>query len=58
MNWLHAKKADADRIYLPYQEGERGLMNIEKEYKAIIVGLHKYLKEKNDIQVATLFKHQ
>ena len=31
MNQMLAKKADVDRIYLPYQEGGRSLMNLEKE---------------------------
>ena len=43
MNWMLAKKADVDRIYLPCQEGRRSLMNLEKEYKATMVGLHKYM---------------
>ena len=33
MNQVLAKKADVDRIYLPYQEGGRELMNLGKEYK-------------------------
>ena len=37
MNWMLAKKADSDRIYLPYQEGGKGLMNLEKEYKTTMV---------------------
>ena len=37
MNQVLAKKADVDRIYLPYQEGGRGLMNLEKEYKATMI---------------------
>ena len=37
-----AKKADVDRIHLPCQEGGRSLMNLEKGYKATMVGLHKY----------------
>ena len=41
MNQMLAKKADVDRIYLPCHEGERSLMNLEKEYKATMVGLHK-----------------
>ena len=27
---MHTEKADADRIYLPYQEDGRGLMNLER----------------------------
>ena len=40
MNWMLAKKADVDRIYLPCQEGGRSLNNLEKEYKATMIGLH------------------
>ena len=39
MNWMLAKKADVDRIYIPCQEGGRSLMNLEKEYKATMKGL-------------------
>ena len=46
MNQMLAKKADVDRIYLPCQEGGRSLMNLEKEYKATMVGLHKYMINK------------
>ena len=37
MNRMHSRMADAERIYLPCQEGGRGLMNLEKEYKATII---------------------
>ena len=50
MNQLLAKKADVDRIYLPYQEGGRSLMNLEKEYKATMIGLHTYITNKDDVQ--------
>ena len=33
MNWMLAKKADVDRIYLPCQEGGRSLMNLKKDSK-------------------------
>ena len=39
MNRMHAMKADVDRIYLPCQEGGRGLTNLEREYKATMIGL-------------------
>ena len=48
MNQMLAKKADVDRIYLPCLEGGRSLMNLEIEYKATMVGLHKYMTDKND----------
>ena len=37
MNHMLAKKADVERIYLPYQEGGTELMNLEKGYKATMV---------------------
>ena len=48
MNRMLAKKADFDKIYLPCQEGGRSLMNLEKEYKATMVGLHEYMMNKED----------
>ena len=58
MNWMLAKKADVDRIYLPCQEGGRSLMNLEKEYKATMVGLHKYMMNKEDFQIQAVQIHQ
>lgn len=57
MNRMHARKADIHRIYLPNQEGGRGLMNLEKEYKATIIGLHKYLANKSDPQIVAVLRH-
>ena len=57
MNWMLAKKADVDRIYLPCQEGGRSLMNLEKEYKATMVGLHKYMTNKEDSQIQAVLRH-
>ena len=56
MNQMLAKKADVDRIYLPYQEGGRSLMNLEKEYKATMVGL--YMMNKEDPQIQVVLRHQ
>ena len=57
MNWMLAKKADVDRIYLLCQEGGRSLMNLEKEYKATMVGLHKYMVNKEDSQIQAVLRH-
>ena len=57
MNQMLAKKADTDRIYLPYQENGRGLMNLEKEYKAAIVGLYQYMVNNEDAQISALPRH-
>ena len=58
MNWMLAKKAYVDRIYLPCQEGGRSLMNLEKEYKATVVALHKYVMNKEDPQIKAVLRHQ
>ena len=59
MNWMLAKTADVDRIYLPCQEGGRSLMNLEKEYKATMIGLKTYMTNKDDVQIqaAVLLQH-
>ena len=43
MNQMLAKEADVDRIYLPCLEGGRPLINLEKEYKATMIGLQTYM---------------
>ena len=53
-----AKKADGDRLYPPCQEGGRSLMNLEMEYKATMVGLHKYMMNKEDPQKQAVLRHQ
>ena len=59
MNQMLAKKADIDldRIYLPCPEGGRSLMYLEIEYKATMVGLHKYMTGKNDPQIQAILRH-
>ena len=58
MNWMLAMKADVYRIYLLCQEGGRSLMNLEKEYKATIIGLHTYRTSKDDVQIQAVLRHQ
>ena len=58
MNQMLARKADVDRIYLPYQEGGRSLMNLEKEYKATMIGLQTYMTNKDDVQIQSVLRHQ
>ena len=47
-----------NRIGLPYKEGGRGLMSLEKEYKETMIGMYKYMVTKNDIQIKALLRHQ
>ena len=58
MNRMLVKKADVDRIYLPCQEGGRSLMNLEKEYKATMIGLQTYMTNKDDVQIQAVLRHQ
>ena len=57
-NLMLVKKADVDRIYLPCQEGGRSLMNLEKEYKATMIGLQTYMTNKDDVQIQAVLRHQ
>ena len=54
MNQMLVKKVDVDKIYLPCQEGRRSLMNIGQEYKAAMIGLQKYMTNKENIQVQVI----
>ena len=58
MNQMLAKKVDVDRIYLPCQEGGRSLMNLEKEYKATLIGLQTYMTNKDYVQIQAVLRHQ
>ena len=58
MNWMQAKKADVDRIYLPCQEGGRSLMNLEKEYKATMIGLQTYMTNKDGVKIKAVLRLQ
>ena len=51
MNWMLAMKADLDKINLPCQEGGKSLMNLEREYKATMIGLLTYMTNKDDVQI-------
>ena len=57
VNQIIAKKANVERIFLSYQEGGRRLMNLEKEYKATMIGLCLYMTNKEDAQISALLRH-
>ena len=58
MNLMLAKKTDVDRIYLTCRKGGRSLMNLEKEYKATMIGLQTYMTNKDDVQIQAALRHQ
>ena len=48
MYGMHHPKADVNRLYLPRNEGGRGLIQIELTYKITTAGLETYLRESKD----------
>ena len=58
MNCMLTVKVDVDRICLPCQESGRSLMNLEKEYKATMIGLQTYMTNKADVQIQAVLRHQ
>ena len=42
-NRMHHPKADVDRLYVPRNEGGRGMIQLELSYKTSTIGQHKYL---------------
>ena len=58
MKQMLAMKADVNRICLPCQEGGRSLMNLEKEYKATMIGLQTYMTNKDGVQIQAVLRHQ
>ena len=48
MGKMHHPKADKDRLYLPRKSGERGLIQIERSYKTITIGLNAYIDKTED----------
>ena len=58
MNRIHAMTANFERFYVPYQGDGRGLMNLAKEYKTIMVRINKHRTHKDEILIKALLKHQ
>ena len=56
INWVLAKKADVDRILLSFEEGGRSLMNLDKEYKATMIGLQECMTNKDDIWIQAVHR--
>ena len=40
--------AEVDRLYIPRNEGQRGMMQLELSYKTSTIGQHKYLTTNTD----------
>ena len=58
MHKMHHPKADKDRIYLPRQEGGRGLIQLEMAYKSTTISLSKYLASTEDWMMQLVDFHE
>ena len=54
---MHHPKADVDQLYLPRNEGGRGLIQIELSYKIATAGLETYLRESKDRRMKLVLYH-
>ena len=55
---MHHPKADMERMYLPRNEGGRGLIRLETAYKTATIGLDTYLDTTNDPLLVIAKEHE
>ena len=55
---MHHPKADMERMYLPRNEGGRGLIRLEMAYKTATIGLDTYLDTTNDPLLVIAKEHE
>ena len=55
---MHHPKAEVDRLYLPRNEGGRGLIQIELTYKITTTDLETYLRESKDRMMKLVLEHE
>ena len=55
---MHHPKADVDRLYVPRNEGGRGLTQLETVYKTSTIGLNAYLENTNDRLLKLVYQHE
>lgn len=57
MNKAHQQKAEVERLYLPIEEGGRGLTNLEMLHKTQIIKYKTYLGAEQDHIIKAIVKH-
>nr|XP_037866951.1 uncharacterized protein LOC119628520 [Bombyx mori] len=57
LNKAQQQKADIERLYLPIEEGGRGLINIEMLHKTQIIKFRQYLNNEQDQIIKAIVKH-
>ena len=55
---MHHPKADVDRIYIPRNNGGRGLLQLELSYKTTTIGLKRYLENTVDWTLKLVHQHE
>ena len=58
MERMNHPKADVERMYLPREDGGRGLTQLELVFKTTIVGLHAYLEQTEDPLLKLVYRHE
>ena len=56
-NRMHHPKDDVDTLYIPRNEGGRGLMQLELSYKTSTIGQHKYITTTTDWMLQLFVAH-
>ncbi|XP_041986276.1 uncharacterized protein LOC121738355 [Aricia agestis] len=57
LNKAHQQKAEVERLYLPTEEGGRGLLNIESLYKSQIIKYKQHLNKARDYLIKAVNDH-
>ncbi|XP_062530455.1 uncharacterized protein LOC134200814 [Bombyx mori] len=57
MNKAHQQKADVDRLYIPIDQGGRGLTNLETLYKTQIIKYKSYIETEKDHILRAIVEH-
>ena len=55
---MHHPKSDVNRLYLPREEGGRGLVQLELSLKTSIIGMDTYLNNTKDWMLTLVKKHE
>ena len=54
---MHYPKANVDRLYIPKNEGGRGMIQLELSYKTSTIGQHKYRTTTTDWVLQLVLAH-
>ena len=55
---MHQPKSDVDRLYIPRNRGDRGMIQLELSYNTSTIGLCKYLESTQDWMLKLVNLHE